>query len=350
MAAPKTVAYKGGDVLDITVAADYLAGQPLQHAGNAGYLATDVDNGDSGALNVCGIARGVKVTTVTGTAGDYVYWDADGDPVGGTAGTGGYTMTMGDGDFCVGRLTADAAAGDTHVKFMCAGLGQDQKTHIGMHDWGVGATGVLLDGTDPDMVLQVAGRINATLAAGAYATAYNQLAITATQSANVSAFTSWNELYITGGTIDLGGSSNYASVWAHVEISGTVTTPAGIGHISGLWATVISPATFTNDAVVAGCYVTSDMATGLTNNGTLAAYACFTDSGKEPWDAALLIDGADSVIKFASGTAYEDGVKITSSVFGESSHDLNCDAILRCYIGATAYYIPMCAAAKVTNE
>jgi hypothetical protein len=230
------------------------------------------------------------------------------------------------------------------------GIDCQGKARIGTHDWGVGSTGIELDGTDPDMVFQVAGMIDGTLGAAAYAAAYTQLAITATQSANVSAFASWNELYITGGTIDLSGSSNYAGCWGHVEIAGTVTTPGGIGHVSGLWGTIVSPSTLTNAAVLAGCVVTSDITTGLTNNGVMAGYACLTDSGKQSWEHALYIDGADTVIGVASGTNYEDGIKITSTVAGESSHDVNADGLLKIDVGGTSYYIPIFGAAKVTNE
>jgi len=65
---------------------------------------------------------------------------------------------------------------------------------------------------------------------------------------------------------------------------------------------------------------------------------------------ALYVDGCDVVIGFGSGTDYEDGIKITSTVAGESSHDVNADGLLKLDVGGTAYYIPIFTAAKVTNE
>lgn len=48
------------------------------------------------------------------TAGDAVYWDADGNPVTGTAGTGAATSTA-TGNNLMGFATADAATGDSYV-------------------------------------------------------------------------------------------------------------------------------------------------------------------------------------------------------------------------------------------
>ncbi|MFH1500117.1 MAG: hypothetical protein ABII82_20105, partial [Verrucomicrobiota bacterium] len=93
-----------------------------------------------------------------------------------------------------GLYVADAAcvtgarlAGTTRA------LDAQGKGRFGTHDWGVGATGILLNGTDDDMALIAAARINANIA-GAYSAGYNQLAITITQTGDISAFGSWNEL------------------------------------------------------------------------------------------------------------------------------------------------------------
>lgn len=234
-----------------------------------------------------------------------------------------------------------------------ARLDSQVKARIGTHDWGVGATGVLLNGTDDDMVLIAAGRINAALGAGAYAASYNQLACTAAQTGNVSSFASWNELYFTGTTAI--GTGNAASVWGHIEISGTFVGPVGTSNYMGsvVGSIMSDAATVTNTGIMGAFVADSVLTSGFTNNGKLAAFVAHVNAShptRANWPLAMYIDGADSVFGFGSGTAYEDGVKVTSSVFGDSTHDLNADAILRCYIGATAYYIPMCAAAKVTNE
>lgn len=66
-----------------------------------------------GALAVRGVFDVPKVTGAI-SAGDPLYWDADGDPVGGTAGSGAFTATASNGTFA-GFATADAASGDETV-------------------------------------------------------------------------------------------------------------------------------------------------------------------------------------------------------------------------------------------
>ena len=227
------------------------------------------------------------------------------------------------------------------------------KGRFGVGDWGVGSTPVALTGTDPDMVLQANGKITSALATGAYAASYNSLACTAAQTGNVSTFASWNELYFTGTTAI--GTGNAGAVWGHIEISGTFTGPASTSNYMGsVIGTLMSDAaTVTNTGIMGAFIADSVLTSGFTNNGKIAAFVAHVNashSTRANWPLAIYVDGADSVLGFGSGTAYEDGVKITSTVFGEASHDLNADAILRCYIGSTAYYIPMVAAGKVTNE
>ena len=255
-------------------------------------------------------------------------------------------------DFCpwVKRLRGEAATG----------LGSDvaefylqSKARFGAHDWGVGATGVLLNGTDPDMVFQVAGRINAALGSGAYAAAYHQLACTAAQTGNVSVFANWNELYFTGTTAL--GTGNAGAVWGHIEIAGTFTGPASTSSYMGsVVGTLMSDAaTVTNTGIMGAFVADSVLTSGFTNNGKIAAFVAHVNAShptRANWPMALYVDGCDVVIGFGSGTDYEDGVKITSTVAGETSHDVNADGLLKLDVGGTAYYIPIFTAAKVTNE
>lgn len=226
------------------------------------------------------------------------------------------------------------------------------KARVGTHDWGVGATGVLLNGTDPGMVFQVAGRINAALADGPYAAAYHQLACTAAQTGNVSVFASWNELYFTGTTALV---SNAAAVWGHIEISGTFTGPGSTSaYMGSVVGTLMSDAdTVTNEGIMGAFVADSVLTSGFTNNGKIAAFVAHVNAShptRANWPMALYVDGCDVVIGFGSGTNYEDGIKITATVAGNAEHDVNADGLLKLDVDGTAYYIPIFTAAKVTNE
>jgi len=177
------------------------------------------------------------------------------------------------------------------------------KLQVGTHDWGVGATGIALDGTDPDMVLQVAGRINAAVASGAYSASYDQLAVTASQTNDVSTFASWSELYFTGGTISTNG--NNAAIWGNLEISGTFTGPASTStYLGAVVGTVITPATFTNSGIC-GAFIADGLLTaGYTNNSIIAAFVAHVNdshSTKANWPMGLWVNDADICI--AVGTS-----------------------------------------------
>jgi hypothetical protein len=213
------------------------------------------------------------------------------------------------------------------------------KVRIGTHDWGVGATGVLLDGTDDDMVLITAGRINTVLAAGAYAAVYNQLACTAAQTGNVSQFACWNELYFTGTTAI--GTGNAASVWGHIEISGTFTGPASTStYLGSFIGTILAPSTITNTGIMGAFIADSILTSGFTNNGVIAAFVAHVNAShatKANWPIALYIDGADVAFGFGSATNYEDGIKASvATPAGNTSH------AIKIKIGASTYgYIPV---------
>lgn len=70
----------------------------------------DVASGDLGALALEGVYDVVRADTIAFTAGDAVYWDADGDPDQGEAGTGAATDITGDDEnLLLGYALADVA-------------------------------------------------------------------------------------------------------------------------------------------------------------------------------------------------------------------------------------------------
>lgn len=220
------------------------------------------------------------------------------------------------------------------------GIDCQNKVRVGTHDWGTGATGILLNGTDDDMVLISAGRINAAVTSGAYAASYNQLAVTATQTNNVSTFGTWSELYFSGTTSTNG---NNAAMWGHLEISGTFTGPGSTSTFLGaIVGSILTPATVTNTGIMGAFVADSVMTSGFTNNGVLAAFVAHVNAShptKANWPIALYIDGADVAFGFGSATSYEDGIKeVVATPAGNTTHAIKID------VGGVAGYIPVYAA------
>jgi len=114
MAKPKGKIYQTGDVVDYTPSAAKSGGDVVQlDDGRAGIVLNDIAAAALGAAAVEGIAR-IEKAQVAMAVGDRVFFDEDGDPYGGTAGSGAATDLPDDGDFYVGRLFEAAAATATH--------------------------------------------------------------------------------------------------------------------------------------------------------------------------------------------------------------------------------------------
>ncbi len=95
--------YQLGDVVDYTPTAARAAGQVVQVAGMAGFCATAIAANVKGAAQVGNVGK-FRAAAVTGIAGQRIGWDEDGDPYGGTAGTGAATTNLVDADFLLGTL------------------------------------------------------------------------------------------------------------------------------------------------------------------------------------------------------------------------------------------------------
>ena len=165
----------------------------------------------------------------------------------------------------------------------------DVPMRVGIHDWGVGETGIEIDTTDP--LFQIAGKVTDEDAdSGVYASLYTQLALTADQANDVSMFASWNELYITDA--DLTGSSNHYGVYGYIEVAGTTVTPTG--NLCALSGAFTIPATLTNNGVIAGVHVDMILNDGYTDNGVIAAFhvGSHTDPGQNKIPYGLYIPSA----------------------------------------------------------
>jgi len=111
----KTTFVADGSAIDYTPGADVAAGDVVVIGSNVAIAKTPIASGNLGALAVGGIYDGAKITGAV-NLGDAIYWDATGDPVGGTAGSGAYTTTAA-GNVYAGRAVKAAASGDATVRF-----------------------------------------------------------------------------------------------------------------------------------------------------------------------------------------------------------------------------------------
>lgn len=87
-----------GDVIDYTPGVDVAAGTVVALDNLVGVTKRDIKANVLGALATRGVFDVVKVSGAIG-AGAGVYWDSDGDPLGGTAGSGAATTVAANGKF-----------------------------------------------------------------------------------------------------------------------------------------------------------------------------------------------------------------------------------------------------------
>ena len=103
-----------GDAIDYTPSSAVVAGQVVVQNDIVGVAVRPIAANELGALAVEGVFDVVKATGAV-NAGAKVYWDADGNPVGGVAGTGAATTTD-SGNTYMGRAAIAAASGDATVR------------------------------------------------------------------------------------------------------------------------------------------------------------------------------------------------------------------------------------------
>lgn len=107
-----TERYKSDDKVSYTALTDITAGTPvLTDIGLVGIPVNDIASGATDEVDICGRFRAWGVASQAWAVGDAVGWDANGDPLNGTAGSGAYTTTVANWDFFVGY--ADEAKGAT---------------------------------------------------------------------------------------------------------------------------------------------------------------------------------------------------------------------------------------------
>jgi len=103
-----------GDTIDYTPGSNVTAGDVVVQGDLVGVAKLDIASEALGALAVEGVFDIAKVTGAI-AAGAKLYWDADGNPLGGTAGTGAATTTAA-GNSYMGQVVKAAAETDTVVR------------------------------------------------------------------------------------------------------------------------------------------------------------------------------------------------------------------------------------------
>jgi len=106
--------YQNGKTIDHTPSSAVTAGAVVVDNLIVGVADRAIAADEKGALTIEGVYKVLKKDSMAVTSGQRVYWDADGDPETGTAGTGAATTTSGDGVY-MGLAVADAASGATYV-------------------------------------------------------------------------------------------------------------------------------------------------------------------------------------------------------------------------------------------
>lgn len=105
-----------GRIIPFTASGNVVSGQVVVVGSLVGVSMADVANGEAGQVAVEGVFD-VPAATAEITVGAPVYWDADGNPVGGTAGSGAATATDTDNTLMGHAIATKAATlGTVRVK------------------------------------------------------------------------------------------------------------------------------------------------------------------------------------------------------------------------------------------
>jgi hypothetical protein len=225
------------------------------------------------------------------------------------------------GNTTTGINIAGTATTGLYIASATIGIDSRTKCRIGETGW-TGLTGVALAANDP--ALRVTGQMpTASSTAGAYASAYSQLGLTSSQDHDVSAFGSWNELYMIGGAgIVLTGSGNYSAIWGVVEATGIVTSSTG--NVAALTGSLTIPAGFVNNGVIAGCKVDAILHTSMTGSGHSSAFeiGAHNDANQGDWTYGLYIP-ASTVTTGISIVGSTKGMSVVSTLTGTGNLDAN---------------------------
>ncbi len=128
----KAVFVQDGNAVDYTPGSDVAAGDVVVQGDLVGVARTPIAANTLGSLAVVGMFDVVKAA-VSITVGAAVFWDADGNPVGGTPGTGAAT-TSASGNTFMGFATAEADESATVVRVSLRSIESTSKETAGLAD------------------------------------------------------------------------------------------------------------------------------------------------------------------------------------------------------------------------
>ena len=228
MAQTQAPAYRNsqGENIDYTPSAATYAGDVVFQGSLCGIATQDIAASTLGSLAVFGVFAVPKVTGAI-TAGAAVYWNAVGDPVTGTAGTGAANVT-GIGN-TMGIAALAAASGDSFVNVRLLTVGKTQVTPIALTATGTLTAAQLTTGL---ITVTSASAVASTVPTGT-------LIDTARPGGAIDDYFDWT-------IVNLGSSS------------GACTVTAGTGHtlVGNMVVAITTSATFRSRRTAANTWVT----------------------------------------------------------------------------------------------
>ena len=206
------------------------------------------------------------------------------------------------------------------------GIECESKSRFGLAQ---GATGINMDGTDPDQAFQVHADIDSDTTGGAYAATYETMTLSNSTTNDTSIFGDWAELYVTGDLTLAKG--NLAGSWGHLELvdggGGNLTLNAVSdvypNYAGGVVGTVIAPDTLVVGAhrSLAAVVASGAIASGYSVNADGDFAGILIRADDQPFPVGLLIDDDDATIDIQLSTdQYIDGSTAgVASVAGDSA-------------------------------
>ena len=182
-----------GDKIDYTPVGAVIAGQVIVLGDIIGVAEKDIPAGDVGSLSVKG-SWDLPKTSDAFSQGDDVFWNASGNPVVGTAGTGAADNATG---VLIGKAADDAAETDAYVRTVLTSTVINIAT--------VGGSLTADDITGGDSTLTITGKVGSSSAGGL---------VSVTGGAG-------------NGTTNVGGAANLVAGQGAVSGAGGVATVAG---------------------------------------------------------------------------------------------------------------------------
>lgn len=301
---PATRYQAEGDNLDYTPGSDVYGGDVVLIGTVPAIVTEDIASGVKGAVAVEGVFKVPKVTGAL-TAGDAIYWDVDGDPVDGTAGTGACSGTASVGNL-MGFAVLDAGSSDeyAYVKLTAAKrtatiAGSVTADDITGSDSSLGITGAAPATTSSaGGAIAIAGGIGGSVSGAGGA-------ITMTGGAGTAASSVGGAITISGGAGGAAGAGGATIIRGGSPASGnaaggTLTSSGGAGSGTGA-----------GGAVTTAGGASGTGATG--NGGAWAAAGGAALSTNGTGGAATLTGGV------ATGTGVGGAVTITGGASGGAS-------------------------------